>query len=1080
MQNTTWTPPITEEYLSCPHQTLCTLHYYPVSQPFLSSANLQSNQALQLGSHEYQRQFVYMSPASAQHPPPNMLQHVSWQARPLGMFMVNSTHETQFLNPSIHRNYNDLHSMQNVGCTCPNNVPSNTNCVYKNSCCMYGSPFNRQFQGQQTTYQPRTHSQQAGLFVQTRLKPPTTNMYQEQMSIIEQHNKTPSSVAQMNNMPTNSLLPTEFRTFSTQVRQSQVKNALDLLSPSRKDGASSQTPFLKYRARLKSATQNRSGQRLKKVPSSLPQDKIQSQTTTISGNLSVTNLATFNATQSSRQSQVLKSNNMSGLTMNPQDSTSISTSISHISFSKAGRGQDYQNPDKETDNLRESETGTGSNLAQLQNSHQNEITNCEKQNRKAQSFIDATDSQTRTVQQVNEVVNERLLPKNAETCTSKNDPMPGSQHCENIPESVTVSSNQCQDSVCVLDTTSEQPEDQEVKSSPEDSTFNLSTVPVVDYTLKELEDLVNSLESSQAERDKSSITNLTRCILDLYYDGDQKNLWELHDLKVELQESLKNTPELFVKEMHAVVFQYVAFKHLKMLKHCSQILGNETTLPSEDFRSSWLNVDGQPANIEKVLAEPLSDYNLTWCKEVQQSVSESGVDDVDSPVQTKDIMHSNSEHSAAIFAVTDCNKDVLTHEKSHVSTTYKELCRMPSELRKRSSQELNDEVEMVKENERVFTEPTLSRSSDECETSYSNVCEKTDTSDDEDSSSDLPKIILLSSEDARKIFNECSELESEVKPLSDLKFICPHVTDLTFHSDLFCPSCLYEAKVLDLNEAESLPEPNMDYQRTSCSPQSEITTMDPCAPVCLDSYSIVSSVVSRLDSDGTDMTRDPNQGDQPQISSSPHAQELHHGIVGSKETSITESSVAEDFRESTSSSETNSIDLKVLSSRNDRECRNESKESTPFTLKKRILDQHYSNSKSGTPSQTPNANKIPEGNNVKPHKQKRPVIKEKRQGEPSKKIILKLYGSNRSDSSSHDEKKSPSTRIYLNVSPSNEKSYMDEPSAKQKVYRQWSNTFVHPQKKSFSNKKSQKLTEELLKSKIQTLKSNLKDRSRAN
>lgn len=771
--------------------------------------------------------------------------------------------------------------------------------------------------------------------------------------------------------------------------------------------------------------------------------------------------------------------------------------------------------------------------------------------------------------------------------------------CENGPVSTTQISKKCQDAIHVVDTTSKssvkQNDEQEVESSSENTTFDLSTVPVVDYTLKDLKDLVNSLEVKPAERDKLMIKDVVKCIIDLYYDGDKQNFVKLVSLK-ELFKTLSS--ELCLKEMHAVVLQYLLPKHLKMLENCFQILINETSVPSEDFKSSWLNVDGQPADVEKVLAEPISDYNLTWCKKVSQSVSESVVNVVDSLVQIgthntenlgmnahtnipkttidyipEGICHSDPEHSAAIFATTDCTTYMRILEKSCESRIPNKLSRMQTKSKKQCNQQLHDEGDVVKENKRAFTEPSLTSSSDKYVPNNSDIFEKTDTSDNEDSTNDLPNIILLSSEDARKLFNECSECDQKrephqicqeerknlvtvcvknksdsvkVKPLDDFKFNCPHVTGLACGSDFFCPSCWNKTPLLDIDQDETLltlmeMELNTDYQRQSCTLQSGKPIKYPSAPICLGNSSIINSIISTSKFDGFDMTRDPKLGDQTQSSSPPPARELHHGIAGTKNSSIT-NTVGEDLQKITSSANTEHLKKEdayspsgtkiligmVSSSRNSNcknvkspktdvvpdaddilfspdivikntsthkqhpsdhrstsrdgsQCTDEHKESGNFPIKEACLDQSSPKTKLSTPSQTPKVSGTPKCKNAVPHKQKRAIIKEKGhdgQSKEAKKLRFELYRSNSSDSSCHNEEKSPSTPVYRAVSssPNTGKCYTDGPSGKQKVYRQWSTTFIHPQKSSSPYKKSQKHMEDQLKSKLQTLKIALEDR----
>lgn len=771
----------------------------------------------------------------------------------------------------------------------------------------------------------------------------------------------------------------------------------------------------------------------------------------------------------------------------------------------------------------------------------------------------------------------------SEVSTSKNVPTSGFQSCDfsqckNDSVSTIQISNKCQNAVCVgsiSKSSVEQNDDQEVESSSE-KMFNLSTVPVVDYTLKELKDLVNSLEVKPTERDKSTITNVIKCIIDLYYDGNKQNFFKLLALK----DALKSLPEFRIKEMHDVVFQGVVPEHLKMLENCSQILINETTLPSEVFRSSWLNVDGQPADVDNVLGEPISDHNLTWSKKVTQSVSDSVVNVVDSLGQTgtdnakdlgehahkdipkaatdsipKDIFHSDPEHSTATLATSDCKANMKILDKGCVSRTTNEPFKMQGESKKRL------DVEVVNENKQAFTEPSLTNNSD--------VFDKTDISDKEGSTSDLPNVILLSSEEAGKIFSECFGYDQKTephqlcqeerkdlvthcvknqsnsvkkKPSIDFKFTCPHVTSLGCSSDFFCPSCWNETPLLDIDQDETLltskeGEPTTDYWRQSCSPQSGKPIEYPSEPVGLESSSIIKSNTLTPKSEGSDVMRNPKLGDQTQSSSPPPAQELHHGIASNKNCSVTKP-VSEDLQINLSSagtkakhlekevadtppgsqiikemvsqsrnisckhvkssdteavSETNdnlfSADLVISNtstykqhpsdhrslSTDDRQCTVESKESYKVPIRRTCLNHFPSKTNLGTPSKPPNIN------GTGPQIQNKPIIKEKGhtgQSKEAKQMRLKLYGSNSGSSSGHHGKKP----IYLTISasPITGKSYIDNPPAKQKVYSQWRTAFIRTQKNPCTYKNRRKNMEDQLKSKIQTLKIDLKNRLNVN
>ncbi|MCI4381459.1 hypothetical protein PGIGA_G00251940, partial [Pangasianodon gigas] len=142
MQMSTWTPPVRQNSLPSPHQTLSSMQFGPTkqmgyyglqqkcfdqqsvrlsnphtfSQPISSSANLQSSQTPQMWSSGSQSQLPSISPASGRHLPQNIVHHASLQAGQVGTLYVNLNHDPQVLNTTIQRNYKDLHSMQNYNC----------------------------------------------------------------------------------------------------------------------------------------------------------------------------------------------------------------------------------------------------------------------------------------------------------------------------------------------------------------------------------------------------------------------------------------------------------------------------------------------------------------------------------------------------------------------------------------------------------------------------------------------------------------------------------------------------------------------------------------------------------------------------------------------------------------------------------------------------------------------------------------------------------------------------------------------------------------------------------------------------
>ncbi|XP_051544511.1 uncharacterized protein LOC127435250 [Myxocyprinus asiaticus] len=139
-----------------------------------------------------------------------------------------------------------------------------------------------------------------------------------------------------------------------------------------------------------------------------------------------------------------------------------------------------------------------------------------------------------------------------------------------------------------------------------DTVFDFSSVPVVEYTLLKLMNLTKSIEMEEMTKLCARYADIPESvfnwILELYWNGDKYNLLESLKLHRELTECSSG-----VKNDESVVFQSISSENFNKLAHCD-ILNDEICLSSEEFRSSWLNVDGQPADIDKVLSEPLPDY----------------------------------------------------------------------------------------------------------------------------------------------------------------------------------------------------------------------------------------------------------------------------------------------------------------------------------------------------------------------------------------------------------------------------------------------------------------------------------------
>ncbi|XP_036433540.1 uncharacterized protein LOC118812569 [Colossoma macropomum] len=231
---------------------------------------------------------------------------------------------------------------------------------------------------------------------------------------------------------------------------------------------------------------------------------------------------------------------------------------------------------------------------------------------------------------------EAIKPGNGSTvnisiCTPSETQRFDLPQADNGPTSKSPSSNTSQAPICYIDLTESpvQQNDDLNESHSDCAAFDLSTVPVTAFTLGKLQHLVKSLEASSAEKEKETATDLIKSILALYWDGDVRNI-----LKDRQEAHWLNTiAEVCITEEQAVVLQSLEPENLKRLTCHYHVLENEITF-SDQFRSSWLNVDGNPADIDKVLAEPVSEYDFTWCKDASQSVLDNTMNPKDVLVRT--------------------------------------------------------------------------------------------------------------------------------------------------------------------------------------------------------------------------------------------------------------------------------------------------------------------------------------------------------------------------------------------------------------------------------------------------------------
>ncbi|RXN38871.1 myotubularin-like protein [Labeo rohita] len=153
------------------------------------------------------------------------------------------------------------------------------------------------------------------------------------------------------------------------------------------------------------------------------------------------------------------------------------------------------------------------------------------------------------------------------------------------------------------DTCSASPVEVQNNVQQSDPSFDLSTVPVTEYTLEKLMDLVKSIEMAELSAgcpEKSE--SIFERVLKLYWNGKFSNMFEA----LKSFQEIVDLSKVYAKDYESVVFKSIETENLKKLAHCD-ILKHDAFLSPEEFRSSWLNVDGQPADIEKVLSEPLLD-----------------------------------------------------------------------------------------------------------------------------------------------------------------------------------------------------------------------------------------------------------------------------------------------------------------------------------------------------------------------------------------------------------------------------------------------------------------------------------------
>lgn len=408
-----------------------------------------------------------------------------------------------------------------------------------------------------------------------------------------------------------------------------------------------------------------------------------------------------------------------------------------------------------------------------------------------------------------------------------------------IPQSK-IGSTTSQGPVCSTVLTSKSPEDHsKVKTGKSNGNiFDLSKVQVLNFTREKFHNWVKLLESTPERRVKEPVADVKKFLLDLFWDGNTENLVkQMHTFPAEMS-GLFST--VSIKDIQTAIFQYLQPKDLKMLADGYYILKNETNLPNEEFRSSWLNIDGQPADIENVLAEQNMDFTDYTLHRSFNTIN----------------IYSESEPSTTVIpAQIDCQIDKMINKElansqvceskpiDKVSNTQEASKKQEDEnLEKHQQQDVNLNPEESADSKEIDT-LTESKSKTECEqvcrdasediTSSVEIVEQGDLYNDVDSSNDsqLIELSLLSSDDARIIFKEYSSCDLQKEPsqlcqnstkvsatpdnesnivcksANPIKFTCPHVTDINWDGDHFCPRCWEQTPLLDLDLEEALFSP---------------------------------------------------------------------------------------------------------------------------------------------------------------------------------------------------------------------------------------------------------------------------------
>ncbi|KAI5618038.1 hypothetical protein C0J50_22627 [Silurus asotus] len=381
-----------------------------------------------------------------------------------------------------------------------------------------------------------------------------------------------------------------------------------------------------------------------------------------------------------------------------------------------------------------------------------------------------------------------------------------------------------QNSVCSTASTSKSPGDHSEGNGAKSNgdLFHLSEVRVGTFTQNSFLCLLKHFENTKGTL-KKPVADLEKCLLDLYWGGGKRNV--LKRAQTFLGEYINLLSALSTKEIETAVFQYLQHKDLIKLAPHYHILKDDTILPTDEFRSSWLNLDGQPADIEKMLAEPVIDFNLPSYA-VQEGFNTLDLNS--EPTTSTDCQNDDKEISNVMVCESE-STDKITNKQGDESLEDHQVQSRSLEQSFQSDEitdPLNESI-MEAECEQVCRDAGKQTSS-----SFEMI-EQGDLSIDFDFSKDPQTFqhLLLSSDADETSLKGCNlKKESshlcqveipEVSGTPDnganafsssanrIKFTCPHVTENDLDSEPFCSRCWEETPLLDLDLEEALfsPEP---------------------------------------------------------------------------------------------------------------------------------------------------------------------------------------------------------------------------------------------------------------------------------